>query len=159
MALELEFYGHNVSLFGPDVALTGDPGEDNKAVEDAGYLAGVLVKVGASTLGIDVASLQLMESADDPALCLGAIVTEPGEFASAIGPGGSNRITVARGFWVGRLVGSGYDETQTYAEGELLYVGAGGVYTNVVSISAKPVGIVLHAPTVAEPFLRVASLI
>jgi len=159
MALELQYRGSEVALFGPDVALAGEPGIDNPAVLAAGFVAGALVKIGVSALNPDGIALQLADGAVDTNI-LGAIITEPGEFASSIGPSASNRIAVARGMWTGNLYGSGYDTTVVYVVGQLLYCGTGAVigrYTNVVN--GNPVGLVTHVPTTTEPWLGIASLI
>ena len=167
MALELLYYGHNVSMFGPDVALTGDPSIDNAAVAAAGFKAGVIVKLGASSNNPDGLALQVVDGAvaGDSGLALGAIITEPGEFANTIGPSGSNRISVARGLWVGNLYGSGFDSSKTYTIGEKLYPGTGaveGCYTNSktgLDAGVTAVGLVTHVPTTTEPWLGIASLL
>ena len=159
MALELQYRGSEVALFGPELALTGDPGIDNPALSAAGFVAGALVKVGPSVINPDGISLHLVDGATDRNT-FGAIITEPGEFANSIGPSASNRIAVARGYWTGNLYGSGYNTTLTYIAGQLLYAGTGvdlGKYTNVVT--GDPVGIVTHAPTTIEPWLGIASLV
>lgn len=167
MALELLYYGHNVSMFGPDIALTGDPSIDNAAVAAAGFVAGAIVKLGASSNNPDGVALQLVDgnTVGDSFLALGAIITEPGEFANTIGPSGSNRISIARGLWVGNLYGSGFDSAKTYNLGELLYPGTGaqkGKYTNSktgLDAGVQAVGIVTHVPTTTEPWLGIASLL
>jgi hypothetical protein len=125
MALELQYYGQNVSLFGPDVALTGDPSVDIAAVQAAGFNPGMLVKLGTSSNNPDGVALQL---ASDGEAIFGTIITDAGEFANTIGVSGSNRISVARGLWVGNLYGSGYvavSGTNTYAVGAKVYCGQG----------------------------------
>lgn len=172
MALELQYYGQNVSLFGPDVALTGDPSVDIAAVQAAGFNPGMLVKLGTSSNNPDGVALQL---ASDGEAIFGTIITDAGEFANTIGVSGSNRISVARGLWVGNLYGSGYvavSGTNTYAVGAKVYCGQGtankGKYTsnttnsqdgNTAALTGPAVGIVTHTPTTTEPWLGIASLI
>ena len=162
MALELQYYGQNVSLFGPDVALTGDPSVDIAAVQAAGFNPGMLVKLGTSSNNPDGVALQL---ASDGEAIFGTIITDAGEFANTIGVSGSNRISVARGLWVGNLYGSGFDSAKTYAIGEKLYPGTGavkGCYTNSktgLDAGVKAVGLVTHVPTTTEPWLGIASLL
>jgi hypothetical protein len=175
MALELLYYGHNVSMFGPDVALTGDPSIDNAAVAAAGYLAGALVKLAVSSNNPDGVALVLADgNVDGAEAILGAVITEPGEFANTIGPSGSNRISVARGYWVGNLYNGAFQPasgTNLYTVGAKLYCGNGtsaGKYTsnktvaqdgNTAAITGNPVGVVTHTPTTTEPWLGIASLI
>lgn len=162
MALELQYYGSNVSLFGPDLALTGDPGIDIAALTAAGYVPGTLVKLVTSTNNPDGIAIAPADGAADDEI-FGAIITIPGEFANSIGASGSNRITVARSLWVGNLYGSGYDTARTYVAGQALYAGTSsklGLYTNAdPGSSATKVGIVTHVPTTSEPWLGIASLI
>jgi hypothetical protein len=172
MALELLYYGQNVSLFGPDVALTGDPSIDNAAVAAAGFLAGALCTVGPSSNNADGVALKLANGNTDA--ILGAVITEPGEFANTIGPSGSNRLSVARGYFVGNLYNGAFvppSGTNTYAVGSKLYCGNGtsaGKYTsnvtvgqdgNTAAITGAPVGICTHTPTTTEPWLGIASLL
>jgi hypothetical protein len=162
VALELQYYGQNFSLFGPDLALTGDPAIDNAALEAAGFNAGVLVKVGVSTLNPDEMALQIATDADAVAgTILGAIITIPGEFANTIGPSGSNRISVARAHFVGNVLGAkSFDQALlgagAIAVGDPLYCGLTGLYT---AAGTAPVAICSHVPTAIEPWLGVISLI
>ena len=170
MALELQYLGQNVSLFGPNVALTGDPSLDNNALEAAGYLAGTVVSVVVSTDNPDGVAIAPLEGSSLTAQPFGAIITEPGEFANTIGPSGSNRIAVARGHFIGNLYSGStnqatraYDTTKTYAVGDTLYVGVKGAWTNVKGATAgtigqTPLGICTHKPDTTEPWLGVASL-
>lgn len=172
MALELQYYGQNVSLFGPDVALTGDPSVDISAVQTAGFIPGALVKVASSSNNPDGVALALADGNNDT--ILGAIITEPGEFANTIGVSGSNRIAVARGLFIGNLYSGAFiaaSGTNTYALGAKLYCGNGGSagkYTsnktisqdsNTAAITGPAIGIVTHTPTTTEPWLGIASLI
>jgi hypothetical protein len=162
MALELQFYGHNVSMFGPDLALQGDPGVDIPALTSAGFVAGALVKLVASSNNPDGVAIALADGAADAGAIFGAIITQPGEFASSISPSASNKISVAWGRWIGNLYGSGFDTAQTYVFGSKLYCDHGaslGRYTNVSTNNGSVIGICTHVPTTTEPWLGIASLL
>jgi hypothetical protein len=159
MALELKFYAHNVSIFGPDLALSGDPGVDIPALTAAGFVAGAIVKLVPSTNNPDGVALALADGAVDLGHIFGVIITQPGEFASSITPSASNKISVAWGRWIGDLYGSGFDTTQTYVFGGSLYCDNGankGRFTNVSTGNGNPVGICTHVPTTYEPWLGIA---
>lgn len=176
MALELQYLGQNTSLFGPDLALVGDPSIDNPALQAAGYVAGTLVVVKTSTNNPDGVAIAPADSAaaDTTAPVFGAIITEPGEFANTIGPSASNRIAVARQQFVGNIyAGSNTtasyvaSPTPAYAAGLPLYLGKSGsqlgmwttVQGSASTLGFTPVGICTHAPTTTEPWLGVASLV
>jgi hypothetical protein len=159
MALELQFYAHNVSMFGPDLALQGDPGVDIPALTAAGFVAGAIVKLVPSSNNPDGVAIALADGALDAGSIFGAIITQPGEFASSITPSASNRISVAFGRWIGNLYGSGFDTAQTYVFGGHLYCDNGaykGRFTSVATGNGTPVAMITHVPTTIEPWLGIA---
>jgi hypothetical protein len=174
MALELQYLGQNVSLFGPNLALTGDPSLDNPALQAAGYVAGTIVGIVTSATNPDGVAIAPLDPAGVIGVVspFGAIITEPGEFANTIGPSASNRISVARQHFIGNIyAGSNttpsYDTSQTYVIGNPLFVGSVasqlGMWTNQkgatgTAIGSQQLGICTHAPTTIEPWLGVASL-
>jgi hypothetical protein len=168
--LKLDYYGSNDGTTVPDVVLTGDPGTDQATLTAAGYLGGRLMEIEAVAVNQpQVAGSPVIvpyngdQSLQPP---YGALLNGPGEFAGAIGPSGSRKAPVVRALWRGSLSSESYDTTDAgFTMGQYVY-GGGTVHSNVGMYAATnkganspAVGICTHVPSVAEPWLSVASLL
>jgi len=170
MSLKLIYLGQNDGSTVPDVALTGDPGTDQAALTAAGYLGGRIVAIKASPVNVTnskdgVAIVPCDSSVNVP---FATLLNGPGEFAGAIGPSGSRKAPVVRALWQGIVDSQAFDGSSdgAYTLGSYLYCGTStkaGLYVaaavGTVGFESVPVGICTHVPTVAEPWLGVASLL
>ena len=167
MALKLQYYGQNDSLWSPDVVLTGDPGTDQQTLTAAGYLGGKIVKI-AAPVNFTSVSAAISPCDADTYLPFGTLINGPGEFAGAIGPSGSKKAPIVRALWQGNVNSEAYDANATFTLGAYVYCGGTthtniGFYTSAAlkgTLSGNPaVGICTHVPTASEPVLGVASLL
>lgn len=165
MSLKLIYYGQNDGSTVPDVALTGDPGTDQATLTAAGFLGGKIVALKAPSLATNtlVAIVPCDSATQVP---YATLLNGPGEFSGAIGPSGSRKAPVVRAMWQGIVDSQAYASEVTGASvGAYVYCGAGGdagLYVSVIDAGTYglvPVGIITHVPTVAEPWLGVASLL
>ena len=162
--LKLVYYGQNDGAHGPDVALTGDPGTDNVTLLNAGYLGGKVVALATSAT---VARGNVVIPCDTGSMVpYGFLMNGPGEFAGAIGPSGSGKISVVRAMPTILVDAQAYALTPTapYAVGAPLYCGTGATIGLVTSDKpgtgfANPIGVCMAIPTATFPWLGVAALI
>ena len=156
--LKLVYYGQNDGHWGPDVTLTGDPGTDNVTLLNAGYLGGKVVSLVASaTASRGVVAVPCDAAAFHP---FGFLMNGPGEFAGAIGPSGSGKISIVRAMPVILVDSQAYDALGTYVIGGPVYCGTGAKVGLVTSVSTGPIiGTVTAIPTATFPWLGIAALI
>jgi hypothetical protein len=170
MALKLDYYGQNDGTTVPNVTLVGDPGTDQATLTTAGFLGGkIMAIVGRASDG----SPTIAPCDQATMVAYGALLNGPGEFAGAIGPSGSKKAPVVRAMFKGSVSSESYvaSPSAAYAVGQALYCATGntnkGLYTSdkptgslITALGYAPViAINTHAPTAAEPWLGVASLI
>jgi hypothetical protein len=158
--LKMVYYAQNDGQFGPDVTLVGDPGVDNTTLLNAGYLGGVIVAI---KLSATAGRGNVVVPCDGATLVpYGNLINGPGEFAGAIGPSGSGKISVVRA-WPEFLVDTqAYDTTATFTVGTPVYCGQGAkaglfVATQPGSGYTEAVGLCTLVPTASYPWLGVAS--
>lgn len=160
-------YGQNDGNFGPDVALTGDPGTDNTTLLNAGYLGGKVVSLKTSaTTGRGTVLVPTDSVAGNTPY--GFLINGPGEFAGAIGPSGSGKIGVTRALPEILVDSQAYvaSPTAPYTVGAPLYVSTGANAGKVTAdlptgtgAYTKPIGICTHLPSASNPWLGIASLL
>jgi len=160
--LKMVYYAQNDGSQGPDVTLTGDPGTDNTTLTSAGYLGGKIVALKVSAVA---ARGTVIVPCDTSTLVpYGFLMNGPGEFAGAIGPSGSGKISVVRAMPTFLVDSQAYLLTDTFVIGSFLYCGSGanaGLFTAEVPTAGNknPVGICTAIPSATFPWLGVAALI
>jgi hypothetical protein len=174
MYLELEYYGQNDGTCVPNpfkVALTGDPGIDNAALETAGYKSGAIVSIAVGVTGVNATVVQPCDGATAVSLQgrpYGFLLLGGGQFSSSITPAGSGKTPVVRAFPKFKVPSAMcYGTAANFGVGLLVYAAGGadaGKYTYTPDGTATnagyiPVGIVTHTPSTTEPWLGVAALI
>lgn len=169
----------SVGAFGPNLALTGDPAIDQPKMREAGFSGGrIATIVAASYAGAPAGAVALapLDGASGKK-AFGAFLNGGGNYAESIGVSGSRKMSVARSRVMFDLVNEVIDPpcyvanpTTPYAVGGALYAGCAKTSTvgqwtadapkdSAGDAVANPevCGICLHIPTVAEPFLGVAT--
>ena len=160
--LKVVYFGQNDGLQGPDVKLTGDPGTDNTTLLTAGYLGG---KVVAIKLSATAGRGNVVVPCDAATMVpYGFLLNGPGEFAGAIGPSGSGKISIVRAFPNILIDTQAYLTTDTFVEGAPVYCGSGanaGLVTAEVPAAGfkAAIGTVQLVPTASSPWLGIASLL
>jgi len=162
--LKLVYYGQNDGAHGPDVILTGDPGTDNVTLLNAGYLGGKVVSLFQSaTVSRGTVIIPCDSALAQP---YGFLINGPGEFAGAIGPSGSGKISVVRAMPTILVDAQAYNVTPTapYIIGAPAYCGTGAFKGLVTSDQPgsgfkNPIGIIMCVPTATFPWLGIAALI
>lgn len=167
MSLKLVNYGMNDGNFGPDVALTGNPGTDNTTLLNANYLGGIVVALRTSATA-GRGNVVFPCDADTGIPPYGFLLNGPGEFAGAIGPSGSKKIGVVRAFPEILIDSQAYDTAATFTVGHPVYVGgtaAGKVGlttsapTTITAGFKSAIGTCTNVPSTTFPWLGIASLL
>lgn len=167
--LKLINYGQNDGNFGPDVALTGDPGTDNTTLLNAGYLGGKVVALKTSLTAGRGAVLILADSTVVGVVPYGFLMNGPGEFAGAIGPSGSGKMSVVRALPEILVDSQAYvaSPTKPYAVGQPVYF-SHGANAGLVTADAPTagsglfsaaIGTITSVPSATTPWLGIASLL
>ncbi len=166
-------------FFGPNLALTGDPAIDQPAMRAAGYAGGRIATIVAATFAGHAAGLAALAPLDGATTkrAFGAFVNGGGNYAESLGVSGSRKMSVARCKVMFDVVNEIVDPpayvaapTTPYGVGNPLYCGCTRTTTvgqwtadapldgaGAAVADPEVVGVCLHAPTVTEPFLGVAT--
>ncbi len=167
MSLKSRYLGQQVADAVPDVVITGDPSVDGPVLLAAGYAAGVICALKTSATAGRGVVVYPMDGATLTELAFGTLLNGPGNYAESIGVSGSGKTPVTRQMPIFELYNEvsgpkAYDDSLTYLVGQPLYAdkvaNQAGRWTNAIPVASAPVlGIVLHAPSTAEPWLTVAQ--
>ena len=167
-------------FFGPNLLLSGDPAIDQPAMRTANFAGGriaVLVAASFSGAPVGLAALAPMDGGVAANRPFGVMINGGGNYAESIGVSGSRKLSVGRAFIMFDAVNDVIDPpcyvaspTAAYALGAPLYCGSTNQSTlgqwssdipkdgTSTPLTAPVVcGICLHVPSVAEPFLGVAT--
>lgn len=166
-------------FFGPNLALAGDPAIDQPAMRAAGFAGGRIATIVAATFAGHVPGASALTPLDGGSTkkAFGAFVNGGGNYAESLGVSGSRKMSVARCKVMFDVVNEivnppAYVATPTtpYGAGNPLYCGCANKSTVGQWTADAPVdgagaaitnpevcGICLHAPTVTEPYLGVAT--
>jgi hypothetical protein len=165
MSFKTKYYGQHDGSFGPDLALTGDPGTDQINLINAGYLGGRIVTLLESATAGRGEVVKPCDAAT--ALPIGVLLDGPGEFAGTIGPSGSGKTPFVRWGYQGYVDSQAFDAepTGTYTVGGYLYCGTGakaGLWTCDKpangSVGIAPLAVCSQVPTGQYPMLGLVAI-